>query len=308
MPTLPTESDPGLIKEEFERLRGELERLRDQYASIWKLYEEEKKNNQKDRVDQIATALGKAQGQMEIASKDKNNPFFKSAYADLASINTVAKKPLAENDLSIVQLIIPSSSEAIIKTILMHKSGQTISSQINLKPVKTDPQAFGSAYTYCRRFSLQALLNISSEDDDGNAASNNNHMNEEFKTFTNTNITTLPKRIDSMFDHFKSKYDIDKIQILDKIGKKKASEIDLGDIAYLGGIPKKAKAKGQSVVEFFMGKGDEQPVLPKNGKLSYKKSKPITTTEVGEIIAKKEEFTETNWDVNNPNDPSKDKK
>jgi len=53
----------------------------------------------------------------------------------------------------------------------MHNSGQWLSSELLLKPVKADPQAAGSCLTYARRYALQAIAGIPSEDDDGNAAS-----------------------------------------------------------------------------------------------------------------------------------------
>jgi hypothetical protein len=37
--------------------------------------------------------------------------------------------------------------------------------------IKLDPQGFGSALTYCRRYSLLAAMGLAPEDDDGQAAS-----------------------------------------------------------------------------------------------------------------------------------------
>ena len=82
---------------------------------------------------------------------------------------------MAANGLSITQTFsIPPQDcgEVIIETTLMHDSGEWVSSQLALRPVKNDPQAFGSAITYGRRYSLAAILGIvTDDDDDGNDAS-----------------------------------------------------------------------------------------------------------------------------------------
>ena len=127
--------------------------------------------NKSDDIKDLAGALCKAQSEMGGASKDANNPFFKSKYADLSSVIRAVKQPFADNGLSYSQLPISKDGLVGVTTILMHNSGQWLSSDLLLKPVKGDPQAAGSCLTYCRRYSLQSLAGIPSEDDDGNAAS-----------------------------------------------------------------------------------------------------------------------------------------
>ncbi len=53
----------------------------------------------------------------------------------------------------------------------MHSSGEFLSNSFTVALSKQDAQAAGSALTYCRRYSLQAIAGIPSEDDDGNSAS-----------------------------------------------------------------------------------------------------------------------------------------
>ena len=83
-----------------------------------------------DNIDLIATALSAAQGQIDDASKGSENPYFKSKYADLAAVRSVIREPLAANGLSIVQLPRTVEGGAIVKTILMHTSGQFISNEL----------------------------------------------------------------------------------------------------------------------------------------------------------------------------------
>jgi hypothetical protein len=125
-----------------------------------------------ESINELATALSKAQGVMPNAKKDSENPFFHSKYADLTSVIDAAKKPLADNGLSILQLTSSDGDFVRVQTILLHLSGQWIGETLALHPVKTDPQGLGSAITYGRRYSYSAIIGMASEeDDDGNAAS-----------------------------------------------------------------------------------------------------------------------------------------
>lgn len=129
------------------------------------------------QIDKLAAALSKAQATMGHAQKNSDNPFFKSKYADFSSIIDVAKKPLADNGLSFVQL--PSYSDGLITlmTILMHSSGQWISGDAKLKSKDETAQAVGSGITYAKRYGIASALGIASEeDDDGNHASASSPM------------------------------------------------------------------------------------------------------------------------------------
>jgi len=104
------------------------------------------------------------------AVKDSKNPFFKSNYADLSSVVQAIKQPFADNGLSYSQFPIYEDKLVGVETILMHSSGQWISNKLLLPMTKQDPQAAGSAITYARRYALQSIAGIPSEDDDGNAS------------------------------------------------------------------------------------------------------------------------------------------
>lgn len=122
-------------------------------------------------VNELATALAKAQGAMQPALKDANNPFFKSKYADIASVWEACRKPLADNGLSVVQLPEPSENSILLTTILLHSSGQYLSSSLKFPIAKSDPQSYGSALTYARRYALAAAVGVYQDDDDANTAS-----------------------------------------------------------------------------------------------------------------------------------------
>ena len=126
--------------------------------------------NKSESIKELATALCKAQSEMKFAVKDAANPFFKSRYADLASVIEAVKLPFANNGISFVQGTDFEDTAVIIETMLMHSSGEWLSSRLKMQPVKNDPQSVGSAITYGKRYGLQAIAGVPSDDDDGNAA------------------------------------------------------------------------------------------------------------------------------------------
>lgn len=125
---------------------------------------------QSEVINELATALAKAQGEIQNAKKDAENPFFKSKYADLASVWDAIRTPLSKNGLCIIQTTGLENEQFVLFTHLVHQSGQWVSSVYPINPVKNDPQSLGSATTYARRYSLQGIVGVAPEEDDGNAA------------------------------------------------------------------------------------------------------------------------------------------
>lgn len=125
-----------------------------------------------ESIKHIAAALNKAQAEMSGAKKGANNPFFKSKYADMNSVVDAVRIPFCNNGLSYSQFPIMQDNKVGVETILMHESGEWMSDILVLPMVKQDPQAAGSAITYAKRYALQSIAGIPSEDDDGNAAVN----------------------------------------------------------------------------------------------------------------------------------------
>lgn len=125
-----------------------------------------------ENINELALALAKAQGEIKGAAKDGTNPHFKSSYTTLGAAWDVCRGPLAKNGLAVVQS--PSTTPeglVLVTTLLMHSSGQWLEDSFCLAPRDQSPQSYGSAVTYGRRYSLQGMVGIASEDDDGNAAS-----------------------------------------------------------------------------------------------------------------------------------------
>ena len=122
-------------------------------------------------MDKIAAALVKAQKAFGPALKSSSNPHFKSRYADLAACVEAVIDALNENGVFVTQRTHEWDGGVAVETVFVHESGEIWSAGILRIPAqKNDPQGYGSALTYARRYQLQAACGIAPEDDDGNAA------------------------------------------------------------------------------------------------------------------------------------------
>lgn len=122
-------------------------------------------------IDKIAAALVKAQADVRGAAKDSTNPHLKNKYADLASVMDACRPALNAAGIAVLQTTVPVEAQAVcVRTTLLHESGQWVASTLQLPAAKADPQGYGSALTYARRYGLMAIVGVCPEDDDGEAA------------------------------------------------------------------------------------------------------------------------------------------
>ena len=129
-------------------------------------------------ISALATSLAIAQGKITGALKDSANPFFKSKYADLASVWDACRSALSENGLAVIQQAEADAEGVLVTTTLAHSSGQWTRSTLRLVPKDSSPQGIGSAITYGRRYALAAAVGVAQVDDDGNAASGREGSNQ----------------------------------------------------------------------------------------------------------------------------------
>lgn len=102
---------------------------------------------------------------------DSKNPHFRNEYASLPSILEYVKPKLAEHGFALTQVVSSGEFGPILETYIMHESGESLYDRYPIQcKDPADPQKFGAAVTYARRYSLCAILGIAGEkDDDGNA-------------------------------------------------------------------------------------------------------------------------------------------
>lgn len=128
-------------------------------------------------INEISAALSAFQGgvdqpklEKEVKVKTRTGGEYKFKYADLSACVKAASPMLKEHGLSVAQLI----NDGKLITILSHKSGQWLKSELTLPPQGVDYQAFGSAITYLKRYSYCAILGVVADtDDDANMACGN---------------------------------------------------------------------------------------------------------------------------------------
>jgi hypothetical protein len=120
----------------------------------------------------IASALVRAQRGFAPALKTSTNPHFRSKYVDLAGCIEAVVDALNSAGIALVQRTFEDSTGVTVETVFVHESGETLEcGKLHVPAAKQDPQGYGSALTYARRYSLMAACGIAPEDDDGNAAS-----------------------------------------------------------------------------------------------------------------------------------------
>lgn len=134
-----------------------------------------------ESINEIAAALAKAQGGMKSAVKDSLNPHFKSKYADMSSVKDAIGDTLVKVGIAVIQAHdILENGTLVLRTRLIHTSGQWLESTYPVRPVKDDPQGLSAATTYARRVTLSSILSIVSDvDDDGETASGRGTQNQQ---------------------------------------------------------------------------------------------------------------------------------
>lgn len=172
----------------------------DEYVSFADMEEIKKKiealqpqtyKSESDDLGKLFEALAKAQLEMEVAKNAAVNPFFKSNYADLASVVGASRPYLAKHGLSVVQRVLPSEKGILyLFTRLCHASGQWMESKMFINPPKPDIQTLGSYITYLKRYCYAAMVGVvsSDEDDDGENAMKSARKGE-WQAQSNGNIT-----------------------------------------------------------------------------------------------------------------------
>lgn len=122
-------------------------------------------------IAELAKSLAQAQSKMLRASKESENPHFKSKFANLSSVWNACQEPLTAAGLSIIQIPETDGPKVRVTTVMMHTSGQWISGCLTMTAEKSTPQSVGSCITYARRYALMAFVGVAADDDDGHEAS-----------------------------------------------------------------------------------------------------------------------------------------
>ena len=107
------------------------------------------------------------------AGKDANNPFHKNKYATLESVIDACHEANQFGLIFYFETTVTENGGLIMTSVMEHaitKEKRMVSVPVFCKD-KTNPQQLGGGITYAKRYSLQTLFCLPSEDDDGNEAS-----------------------------------------------------------------------------------------------------------------------------------------
>lgn len=141
--------------------------------------------NSSTELNELFKGLSKFHEQLQQPVKNGENPYFKSNYVTLEGVQNAIDKAIQGTGLAYFQMVGNDENGNVgVSTTITHESGQWLATGcLTLNPQKKDPQGYGSAITYEKRYQLASLFGISSDvDDDGNAG-----------TFTTTPKPKTPK-------------------------------------------------------------------------------------------------------------------
>jgi hypothetical protein len=132
-------------------------------------------------IAKIAAALSVAQGKFSKIPRDKEvqvrmkaGGTYSFSYAPLETILAAVRVGLKENELCLTQQVVGPKENEMVRTDLLHSSGERLSCDIPILLKEQGPQAYGSALSYARRYGVTLLLCVASDDDDdGNRAEGN---------------------------------------------------------------------------------------------------------------------------------------
>ena len=157
-------------------------------------------------INELATALSKAQVGFGAIKRSGSNPMFHSKYSTFDDVLAVVRQPLADNGLSFTQMLDVLGDAPALTTYLMHTSGQWMSATVPVIAMAgnkgtNEVQVFGSALTYMKRYALTAMLGVAGdEDDDGNGATHKPAVKRTPRPTDNISVNNAPDYDDPFGD------------------------------------------------------------------------------------------------------------
>lgn len=148
---------------------------------------------------EIAAAFVAAQAEMPEVTKGRtaNVGTYSYTYADLGDVLNAVRPTLVKHGLAIAQDVSRHERMIEVFTLLVHKSGESVSFGPMGFESGSTPQASGSAVTYARRYSLLAALGLATEDDDGQSAAKDKPQPVEPPQY-DPSIVSLFQRIEAV--------------------------------------------------------------------------------------------------------------
>lgn len=130
--------------------------------------------NKSEQINELACSLSKFQGDVTDAVKDTKA--FSHRYAELTQMLSIARPLLSRHGLSVSQLPYTDNSKVGLETVLMHTSGQYLSTSLVIDVLEAKGmntcQRIGSTLSYLRKYAYMSILGFTQrgEDDDAESA------------------------------------------------------------------------------------------------------------------------------------------
>ena len=127
-----------------------------------------------ENITNLAKAMVEVQKQLRPALKDSFNGFTQSRYATLNSVMEACSEALIDAGIWVTQYPVPVEGDGkllgLVTKLVHAESGEWQESLLVMPLSKNDPQGYGSALTYARRYGLSSMVGLVTEDDDANLA------------------------------------------------------------------------------------------------------------------------------------------
>ena len=193
---------------------------------------------QSDQIDELMTAKSKADATLNNIKKDGKVEYSKTkySYAVLEDVCNEVRKKYSKYELSFTQIPLYEEGMNVLVTTLGHSSGQWIRCKMKIQTQNAGPQAYGSALTYARRYSLVAMSCLAATDEDDDAQAAQGIWNIVDKTGTIViECANEQEFLKNMDDQFASLINegspgkqLDKLLVLMNANKKKIDECAMG--------------------------------------------------------------------------------
>lgn len=128
---------------------------------------------QTNKMAMLYAALASAQAEYSPLAKNRTvkirtrtNGEYEFRYADLEAVFSSTRPALTKHGISFIQTIQPANGRSSLITMLAHKDGGVLTSEIEFSmPQSGDIKDFGAHLTYLRRYAATALLGVAADDD-----------------------------------------------------------------------------------------------------------------------------------------------
>ena len=123
---------------------------------------------QSESINELTSALAKAQSEIRNPSKNTKNTFFKNEYADLTSVLGCIRPVASANGLSFIQAVEAYNGNVAVSSQISHSSGQWIKQVASVEVPKTSKnpiQDLGSMATYLKRYQAQSMWAVCADED-----------------------------------------------------------------------------------------------------------------------------------------------